>query len=115
MHAESDISNIVHARRWGSDDFENFYKEDTKLKNYKLETDFFNIEATSPNDEDNFPKDSSGMITVMVELPNDTNYPFLQLKAYIKVGETWSFVEASLKVKLMYQYCLYFLKWAIDD
>ncbi|CAC5393451.1 MXD [Mytilus coruscus] len=97
--AESDVSNIIQAIRWKSDDFQSFYNEDTTLKNYKLETDFFKIEAKDPNDKENFPKNSSGMITVMALLPNDINYSCLQLKAYIKVGQTWNFVEASLKEK----------------
>ncbi|XP_052079481.1 uncharacterized protein LOC127717739 isoform X5 [Mytilus californianus] len=99
LYSESDVSDIIQAIRWESDDFQRFYKEDTTLKHYKLETDFFNIKPKDPKYKENFPKDSSGMITVRVKLPNDINYQFLHLKAYIKFGQKWHMVETSLKEK----------------
>ncbi|CAC5393450.1 unnamed protein product [Mytilus coruscus] len=99
LYSESDVSDIIQAIRWESDDFQRFYKEDTTLQHYKLETDFFNIKPKDPKNKVIFPKDSSGMITVRVKLPNDINYQFLQLKAYIKFGQKWHMVETSLKEK----------------
>ncbi|XP_071150635.1 uncharacterized protein [Mytilus edulis] len=99
LYSESDVSEIIQAIRWESDDFQRLYKEDTTLKQYKLETDFFNIKPKDPKYKGNFPKDSLGMITVKVKLPNDINYQFLQLKAYIKFGQKWNMVETSFKEK----------------
>ncbi|XP_052079493.1 uncharacterized protein LOC127717739 isoform X14 [Mytilus californianus] len=99
LYSTSDVSNIIQAIRWTSDDFQRSYKPDAALQNYKFETDFFHIEPKDPRDNGNFPKNSSGMITVRVKLPNDINYQFLQLKAYIKFGPKWNFVDATLKEK----------------
>ncbi|CAC5393452.1 ANK [Mytilus coruscus] len=97
IYSTSDVSSIFQAKRWKYDDFQRFYKPDAALTNYKFETDFFHIEPKDPKDNRNFPKDSSGMITVRVKLPNEINYQFLHLKAYIKFGPKWSLVDASLK------------------
>ncbi|XP_052079494.1 uncharacterized protein LOC127717739 isoform X15 [Mytilus californianus] len=101
VYSTSDVSSIFQAKRWKSDDFQRFYKPDAALTNYKFETDFFHIEPKDPKDNRNFPKDSSGMITVRVKLPNEINYQFLHLKAYIKFGPKWSLVDASLKEKIV--------------
>lgn len=102
LYAESDVSNIFEATKWKSEDFQSFDKKETTLRDYKLETDFFSIKPKDPKDVEHFPKDSSGMITVRVKLPNDLNYQFLQLMAYIQVGQTWNLVDCTLKVKFSF-------------
>ncbi|XP_071148813.1 uncharacterized protein [Mytilus edulis] len=99
LYSTSDVSNIIQAIQWKSDDFQRSYKPDAVLQNYKFETDFFHIAPKDPKDNRNFPKDSSGKISVRVKLPNDINYQFLHLKAYIKFGPKWSLVDATLKEK----------------
>ncbi|CAC5393447.1 unnamed protein product [Mytilus coruscus] len=99
LFATADVSNIIQAIRWKSDDFQRSYKPDAALQNYKFETDFFHIEPKNPKDNRNFPKDSSGKISVRVKLPNDIDYRFLHLKAYIKFGPKWNLVDATLKEK----------------
>lgn len=98
LYSTSDVSNIIEAVQWKSDDFQRSYKPDAALQNYKFETDFFHIAPKDPKDNRNFPKDSSGKIYVRVKLPNDINYQFLHLKAYIKFGPKWNLVDATLKV-----------------
>ncbi|VDI25647.1 Hypothetical predicted protein [Mytilus galloprovincialis] len=99
LYSTSDVSNIIEAVQWKSDDFQRSYKPDAALQNYKFETDFFHIAPKDPKDNRNFPKDSSGKIYVRVKLPNDINYQFLHLKAYIKFGPKWNLVDATLKEK----------------
>ncbi|XP_063412417.1 uncharacterized protein LOC134695146 [Mytilus trossulus] len=99
LYSTSDVSNIIQAIQWKSDDFQRSYKPDAVLQNYKFETDFFHIAPKDPKDNRNFPKDSSGKISVRVKLPNDINYQFLLLKAYIKFGPKWTLVDATLKDK----------------
>lgn len=77
MLAESDVSSRIHATQWKFEDFQDFFMNNSTLKGYNLETDFFKIESKDPKDKENFPRDSSGMTTVMLTLPNDINYSFL--------------------------------------